>query len=411
MKKIFVISSFLWICFLAYPQENPFKQQALEEFKAEHYDNAIALMEKALAQNQNDAEIYFYLGWFNHYRAYDSRPLRGYDFSYSQKIFEYLDKAIELNPKYGNAKYFYGAECSANAFAAMQNNDCEKVKYFYNLAFQKGAYPKWLIEIGKNILNQCEKNAILFTGGNADFDICMYLQLIENHRKDITIIPIATFIDRPWYIKLLKNGLENCIKKINISLTDNQIDDMRPFKWRTTDIFIPVSDKMKKDFSLSADYQMKWTVEPNFSTNVQQIKIEGEDAQNRTYLSPECAMLVQIVEDNFLQRPIFFTPFAYKDFYADLDKNFQYLGMVCKLLPIKTENTKFAYNFDEMENLMQSENFKDFADLQENPIERIGMYNIYQSVYQILSEHYKKESQQNKLKKLAELYENLKITK
>ena len=55
----------------------------------------------------------------NHYRAYDSRPLTGYDFSYSEKVFHYLDQAIELKPNYGDAKYFYGAECSANAMKAV----------------------------------------------------------------------------------------------------------------------------------------------------------------------------------------------------------------------------------------------------------------------------------------------------
>lgn len=87
-------------------QELSFKEQALNEFKSEHYDTAIDLLEKALEISTEDAEIYYYLGFFNHYRAYDSRPLNGYDFSYSENIFEYLDKAIELNPNYGMPNIF-----------------------------------------------------------------------------------------------------------------------------------------------------------------------------------------------------------------------------------------------------------------------------------------------------------------
>ena len=184
-----LLSILLIIFFLAanlFAQEINLKEKALEEFKNEHYDEAIVLLKKALIKNQNDAEIYYYLGFFNHYRAYDSRPLNGYDFSYSERIFEYLNKAIELNPNYGNAKYFYGAECSGNAFLSMQNSDVEKLKYFYKLAYDKGAYPDWLIEFGKNMLNTCGKDAILFTGGNADFDVCSYLQLHQALRTDIT---------------------------------------------------------------------------------------------------------------------------------------------------------------------------------------------------------------------------------
>lgn len=104
-----------------FSQEKSLKEQAIEKFKAENYNDAISLLEQALKHSPNDAEIYYYLGWFNHYRAYDSRPLKGYDYRYYERIFEYLSKAIELNPNYGDAKYFYGAECSANAFNAMQN--------------------------------------------------------------------------------------------------------------------------------------------------------------------------------------------------------------------------------------------------------------------------------------------------
>ena len=49
-------------------------------------------LKKALYESSNDAEIYYYLGWFNHYRAYDSRPLKGYDYSDSEQIFR-----IEIN--------------------------------------------------------------------------------------------------------------------------------------------------------------------------------------------------------------------------------------------------------------------------------------------------------------------------
>jgi tetratricopeptide (TPR) repeat protein len=88
-------------------QEITLKDKALSEFKNEHYDKAINLLEKALEETKDDAKIYYYLGFFNHYRAYDSRPLDGYDFSYSERIFQYLNKAIELNPNYVDAKYEY----------------------------------------------------------------------------------------------------------------------------------------------------------------------------------------------------------------------------------------------------------------------------------------------------------------
>lgn len=109
-----------------FSQEKSLKEQALEKFKSENYNDAISLLEQALNHSPNNADIYYYLGWFNHYQAYDSRPLKGYDYRSSERIFEYLNKTIELNPQNGDAKYFYGTECSGNAFNAMQNYDSEK---------------------------------------------------------------------------------------------------------------------------------------------------------------------------------------------------------------------------------------------------------------------------------------------
>jgi len=213
MKKITaILTILLFHALLADAQEKTLKEQAVEKFEKEHYHEAIALLEQAAIETPDDAEIYFYLGWFNHYRAYDSRLLAGYNFAYSQKIFNYLDKAISLNPQLRDAIYFYEAECGAVADKAMRNYDVEKLRYFYQKAYEKGAFPPWRIEHGKNFMNTCDTNAILFTGGDADFNICMYLQLHQNYRTDLTVIPLG-FLGRPWYIKFLKTGLGNVIKK------------------------------------------------------------------------------------------------------------------------------------------------------------------------------------------------------
>lgn len=352
-------------------QGKKLKEQALEEFRNEHYNEAIALLEQAAKETPKDAEIFYYLGWFNHYRAYDSRPLSGYSFSYSEQIFKYLDKALELKPDYGDAKYFYGAECSGNAFIAMQNNDAEKLRYFYKLANDKGAYPAWLKEFGRNFMNSCDANAILFTGGNADFDVCLYLQLHENVRTDITLLPIGN-IDRPWYVKFLKNGLGGAIKKVELSLTEQQIMDIHPYKWDTTTVSIQVSPADKKQFDLSDNYLFQWQVEPDLFSERMHSKIEREKEKKRAYLSPQRAILLQIVEDNFSKRPIYFSNFCSPIFYGGLNVYFQNCGLVSRLMPILTKDTEFALNYKKIEELLQEQNFKYFKTLKNSDIPRIS---------------------------------------
>ena len=187
MKALLFALSFFLLAFRSPAQVQGLKEQALESFRRERYDEAVALMERAAEADPTDAESWYYLGFFNHYRAYDSRPLKGYDLSYSERVFSYLDRALELDPSLGDARYFYGAECSANAFHAMRERDLERLRHFYEKAFLKGAYPPWLLELGRNMLDGCDRDAILFAGGNGDFDVCSYLQLHEGYRRDVSV--------------------------------------------------------------------------------------------------------------------------------------------------------------------------------------------------------------------------------
>jgi tetratricopeptide (TPR) repeat protein len=402
--KYFLFLTLLFSSSLLFAQEKSMKEQALQEFEKEHYNEAINILEKALKQSPNDPEIYYYLGFFNHYRASDSRPLAGYNFSYSEKILEYLDKALKLNPNYGDAKYFYGAECCANAFISMQNYDLPRLKYFYKLAYEKGAFPDWLLEFGRKMLSSCDNNTILFTGGNADFDVCTYLQLHEKFRTDITLIPIGN-IDRPWYVRFLQQGLNGGIRKIKINLTEAQIMDIHPFKWDTTLIDIPVSTSIKNKYGLNKDYKMQWELAPDLSSERMHSKIEGQNPQKRKYLSPQRAILSQIIEDNYQDRPIFFSNGVNPFFFGGLDKFLQNSGLVFELLPFKTDKTKYSINCDKLEQLFKKDSFKDYASIKKNDIPRIsGMVFAYHSAILLLSRHYKDQKMMSQLESLIDLY-------
>lgn len=285
----------------------------------------------------------------------------------------------------------------------MQNYDVKKLKYFYNRAFEKGAYPDWLIEFGKNVLNSCDTSAILFTAGNADFDICSYLQLNHNYRTDITIIPIG-YINRPWYIKFLKVGLKNAVKKITLSLNDNQIYDIHPYKWKTTNVQIPMSSELKEKYELDDNYQMEWHLEPDLTNS----KINDNIVSKRTYLSPQKAILLQIIEDNYKQRPIYFSNSSNKSFLGGLDKFFRNCGIVSELTPLKTEKTKYEYDYEKIIELVQNKSFIDYNIIKIKDIPRISRsisFDYYSSFYN-LSEYYYKLGKKEKYNELIEIFRN-----
>lgn|GEM_PF-438744 len=389
-------------------QEKALKEQAMEAFKSEHYDDAVRLMEKALIESPNNAEIYYYLGFFNHYILWDSRPLAGKSFTNSQRVFDYLSRAIELDPKgMGNARYFYGSECAGNAFVAAFHNDAERVKYFYQRAYNKGAFPPWLIEIGKNILDSFEPDAIFFVGGDATWNVTRYLQVVENYRTDVTTVALA-YMFRPWYARYLRDGLDGVLRSVSLNLNDYQIMNIHPYKWRTTTVPIPVSDRMKAEFSLTSDHKLEWSVIPDFWSGRMHMQIAGQEWTNRTYLSPQRALLLQIIEENFAERPVYFCLFTLPYFYEGLENYLQISGLTLRLVPVNTiENSEFRFNISKLENLLQADNVKYLPTVMTTNQPRIsGIVSGYHVAVTNLLRHYAQTNQLTKKQELFEFYKS-----
>jgi hypothetical protein len=284
----------------------------------------------------------------------------------------------------------------------MQHYDLVQLKYFYKLAYEKGAYPDWLLEFGRNQMTSCKNNAILFTGGNADFDVCMYLQLHEKLRTDITLIPMGN-IDRPWYVNFLKKGLAGGVRSIKINLTEEQIMDIHPFKWDSTLVNIPVSANLKNKYGLSNDYKMPWEVTPDLYSELMHSKIDGETPKKRSYLSPQRAILLQIIEDNYQDRPICFSFTSNPFFFGGLDQYFQNCGLSFELLPFKTTKSQYEINYNKLEQLLKRENFKDLASIKKNNIPRIsGMVFCYFSASRLLAIYYKDQKMIPQLESLID---------
>jgi len=399
MKRIFLI----FVCLFSFSslcgQETNLKENALSAFRKGDYKNAIELLEQAKNNDPNDAEIFYYLGYFSHYLAYDSRPLIGYDENHSDRVLQYLNKAIELNPQFGDAYYFIGAEYGARAIQALQRDDEKKYISSYQTAYAKGAFPGWLIEYAKNTLKSCDENAILFTGGDAEFNPIQFLRLVENYRKDVTVIPIA-LLNRPWYVRKLRNGFGNILPKAPISFSNEQILDMHPYKWDTLTIEIPISKEMKNELTLRQNAKMRWKLEPDLKS------------ERRTYLSPDRAVLANIIETNNWERPIYFSLGCNPLTLAGLAEYFQLDGFVNKLLPIETKDTKHEINPDKIEKiLLVASNIKNLRDVEDHDMPRVSniLLNYYSVIFK-LANYYSKQNQTEKVEEILDfLKRNMKI--
>jgi len=104
---------------------------------------------------------------------------------------------------------------------------------------RSGNFVAW--DYSYNMLQSCEREAILFTNGDNDTFPLWYLQDVEGVRRDISIVNLS-LVNTPWYIHQMKNKQYYPeAKSVPMSLSDAQIDRIAPTMWEPRKMQLPVS--------------------------------------------------------------------------------------------------------------------------------------------------------------------------
>jgi tetratricopeptide (TPR) repeat protein len=346
------------------------KERALAEFDKADYRAAIAFLEQAREAAPNDAEVYYYLGYFTHFLCYDSVPLAGFGRDKSDEVLGYLRRAVELDPDLGNAYYFIGAEYGARARDEMRNGNVAGAAEQFRTGRQEGGYPAWMLEFGRNLLKSCERDAILFTGGDADSNPVEYLQVVEGFRTDVTVIPIA-LLERPWFVMLLKNGLDGAVRPASLSWSEAQIMDMHPYKWQTNTIQIPVAETARRSHGAKHE------------------SIDWELAGDGGRLRAGRAAFADILVSNQFERPVYFSSGVSATVFDGLGRYVQVSGIARRLLPVEAPGD---VDVDATENLMlDPTNFEAVPSVRTQDMPRVSNLLVnYRASYLYLALHYSK---------------------
>lgn len=374
---LFVLVSTM--CTPAMGQQETLKEKAIAQFENANYSAAIECLQQALADSPNDAEIYYYLGYFTHYLCYDSVPLSGFGRAKSNEVLRYLQRAVEIDPHYGNAFYFIGAEYGARARDEMQRRNVKGVVEEFRLGRQAGGYPDWIMEFCRNMLRSCARDAILFTGGDADTNPIEYLQCIEGYRTDVTAIPLA-LLEEPWFVALLKQGMAGIVAPAPISWSDEQIASMHPYKWKKNAIRIPVPEGIRQAQGIEQT-TMEWELSPDMG--------RGDKLE---LLSAGRAVFADILLTNQWRRPIYFSTGCYPGAWEGLESNIQLCGIVNRLFPFKAPTgvdaeTTSALLFDE-------NNFRLLPTLRGSDMPRVSvMLQNYRACFLGLAQQYVRQGE------------------
>ncbi|MCF8359495.1 MAG: DUF2723 domain-containing protein [Prolixibacteraceae bacterium] len=214
-------------------------------------------------------------------------------------------------------------------------------------------------DLGRNYLNSCEKNAVLFTYGDNDTFPLWYVQDVENERPDVRICNV-TLLNGDWYIDQMKRKVYDSdplpIKMDNEKYEFNNRNTM----FVRDDIKRPVELSTLLNIVLSEDPRTKLQTQGGgaydfFPSKQVKITVDKQKVLETNTVSPEMAdqivdsivfeissgfvsksdlAILDMLANNHWERPIYFDLSVVHTINLKLDKYLRHEGFAYRFLPI-----------------------------------------------------------------------------
>ena len=216
------------------------------------------------------------------------------------------------------------------------------------------------LEVAKNYLNSCDKNAILFTNGDNDTFPLWYAQEVEGIRTDIKVVNLSLF-NTDWYIDQMKRASYDAAP-IPSSLEHDDYRtgtrDYTPIQERFKD-FIEVKDVVDFINSNSPKAKLNTSAGLRNYCPTKKLKLTVNKEIAKTFVPEEYQnrivdevkfklkgsgvfknkLLVLDILANFnWERPIYFAITVGKDNFMGLENYFQLEGLAYRLVPYSVKS-------------------------------------------------------------------------
>lgn len=291
----------------------------------------------ALYQNQQEPQPrerdYFYVGAYFVYTIWIAFGVVG--------IIDLVRKKLDVPAP---------AFAAACVFLFMGAIPANLVRVNFESHDRRGDYVAW--DYSYNILQTCEKDAILFTNGDNDTFPLWYLQDVEGVRRDVRIVNLS-LVNTDWYIRQMKmKPYYPEAKPVPISLSDQEIAQIQPVQFQTQQMSLPVPREVYKRFGL---LDAPKPGAPFDTAEVNKGKLEFTMRHtlqfgNVTAIRVQDIMVQDIIFTNKWERPIYFAVTCSPDSKIGLDDYLWFNGLAWRLEPRKiTDPQNGGVNIDILE--------------------------------------------------------------
>jgi len=191
-----------------------------------------------------------------------------------------------------------------------------------------------------NLLQSCNQDGILFTGGDNDTFPVWFLQYSAGIRRDVRVVNLS-LVNTHWYAKQLKNDQPYGAKPVKLTYDDSQLERMEAMAWETRTLSIPI-DRNSIDLSSMKDVPqlaqqeipqtLDFVVKPTFT-----------DPRGNKGLRNQELMVIDILQNNLSTRPIYFALSTSPEDRVGLDEHLLVEGLVARVTPFTFEQRGDRY--------------------------------------------------------------------
>lgn len=344
MKPFVTIISFLF-SISCYSQiikvESVRLDSGIHEFKLQaekdpsDYSKAFRILTNQVKQNPLNAELRYYLGYtIDRLNSEHGAGIINLTKDMTIKASEQFEEVNRLEPVYKGEVFILGpyAKLSSiwgsQAMCYLYKNLVDSAVWAFTEGKKRGGFGEPIVEYNRQLLNSCDKNAILVTYGDNITIPAMYIQAIENYRTDVTIVD-ANLIHTNWYPKYLKAE-----KKLDMSFSEAEIDSIDYKEWEPR--LVTVSNRVDTTQTFS------WELRPTYL---------------KKYILKGDRILLNIFEQNLFNRPIYFNNSSDSSFNLFLTPYLTDEGLVSRVTTKIVDNNTdeitvpknlYEYNIDKL---------------------------------------------------------------
>ena len=298
--------------------------KAIQEFNASFskrdYPKIISLLEEAIQINDTNATTHYYLGYA--YSGLNAQESRKYSFPNRNKKLcvkasNEMQKVIALDSNFG-AKLTLRpyskitSEWGSLALRYLYFDKTDSVKWALQQGREKGGFNDFILSYHRVLIDQCDKDAIIFSYGEDSFWNLLYLQYAENYiPKDLSYIDLG-LLNTLWYQDLLIKEA-----KIHFTKPKKNTDNYYLVSYSDTLLTIPIRE---------SNSAYLWSFESHGS--------------NPFYLLYGDIAFRNILFENQFQNPIYFTKGFPIEYTHNLHTNFENQLIIDKFNPFEKSEMK-----------------------------------------------------------------------